>query len=65
MLAFSAVVIQQAPSIEAGGLLYPGGTSAKIAAPERCIDRSFDGEGAELSGLFRAPAPDLLFLDNQ
>jgi hypothetical protein len=59
LLAFAgAAVVSQAPSIAAGGLLYPGRTQPRIAAPERCVDRSFEGEGVTLQGWYCSASTD-------
>ena len=46
----AAVLISQAPSIAAGGMLFPGRTISKIATPPGCVDRVFAGEGVTLNG---------------
>ena len=52
----AVVLIQQAPSIAAGGLLYPGRIQSRIPAPERCVDRSFEGDGVTLQGWYCSAA---------
>jgi uncharacterized protein len=39
-----------APSIAAGGLLYPARTTATAPAPDRCANKTFEGDGITLSG---------------
>ena len=68
----AAALISQAPSIAAGGLLFPWRTTSKIAAPPGCVDRVFAGEDVTLNGWecgAGAPRPTVIYLhgiaDNQ
>lgn len=62
----AAVLISQAPSIAAGGLLFPWRTTSKIATPAGCVDRVFAGERVTLNGwecgAAGAPRPTVIYL---
>jgi hypothetical protein len=45
-----AGAMSQAPSLTAGGLLYPARHQSNVTAPGNCSDREFTGEGVILRG---------------
>lgn len=47
-----AVLIQQLPSIAAGGLLYPSRNQSIRKTPANCDDRDFAGDGVTLRGWY-------------
>jgi uncharacterized protein len=53
-----AVLVAQAPSIAAGGLLHPGRSQSRAAPPPNCLDRDFTGDGVRLRGWYCHAAGD-------